>query len=154
MFEILKQDTNEDYIQHYMTISDTYSSKDEIYAEFASDLKDRVNKLADEGLYKYQIYRKMNPSLNPSPFINLLHHIIKFRLGSHKLPIETGRWKGLDRCDRVCPECQVLGDEEHYLFYCFLVRRDDLLLPEVFGNLWKNANVFKLFSRLVDVDLL
>ena len=75
-------------------------------------------------------------------------------LGSHKLPIETGRWKGLDRCDRLCPECQVLGDEEHYLFHCSLVRRDDLLLPEEFGNLWKNANVFKLFARLVDVDLL
>ena len=158
VFEILKQDKNEDYIQHYVTMSEKYSSKDEIYAEFVSDLKDQVNKLADEGLYKYQIYRKMNPSLDPSPFLNLPHPltetIIKFRLGSHKLPIETGRWKGLDRCDRLCPECQVLGDEEHYLFNCSLVRRDDLLLPEEFGNLWKNANVFKLFARLVDVDLL
>ena len=158
VFEILKQDKNEDYIQHYVTMSEKYSSKDEIYAEFVSDLKDQVNKLADEGLYKYQIYRKMNPSLDPSPFLNLPHPhtetIIKFRLGSHKLPIKTGRWKGLDRCDRVCPECQVLGDEEHYLFNCSLVRRDDLLLPEEFGNLWKNANVFKLFARLVDVDLL
>ena len=73
VFEILKQDKNEDYIQHYVTISETYSSKNEIYAEIASDLKDQFNKLADEGLYKYQIYRKMNPSLNPSPFLNLPH---------------------------------------------------------------------------------
>ena len=54
--------------------------------------------------YKYQIYWKMNTSLNPSPFFNLQHPltdtIIKFRLGSHKLPIETGCWKGLKSLDR------------------------------------------------------
>ena len=47
-----------------------------------------------------------------------------------------------------------IREEEHYLFHCSLVGGDALLLPEEFGNLWKNANVFKLFSRLVDVDLL
>ena len=71
-----------DYIQLYVTISERYASKDEIYAEFASDIKDQVNKLADEGLYKYQIYRKMNPSLDPLPFLNLTYplteSIIKF----------------------------------------------------------------------------
>ena len=110
-----------------MTLLESYSLKVEIYPEFALDLKHQFNEQADEGLYKHQIYRKLNLSFHPSPFLNLPHplteSIIKFRMGSHKLPIETGRWKGLDRCDRVYPECQVLGDEEHFLFHCSLVSR-------------------------------
>ena len=66
---------------------------------FISDLKHQVNKLADKRLYKCKNYRKMNSSLNLSPSLDLPHplteFIIKFRLGSHKLPIKTGRWKGL-----------------------------------------------------------
>ena len=122
-----------------------------------SDIKQQINSLADQGKYKFQIYRKMNPSLEPSPFLNLPHPlsdtIMKFRLGSHKLPIETGRWKGLDRNDRICPECKVLGDEEHFLYDCQQIRRDDLQLPGSFADLWQHANVFKLFSRLVDIDV-
>ena len=99
----------------------------------------------------------MNPKLEPLPFINLPHPlsdtIMKFRLGSHKLPIETGRWKGLDRNDRICPECKVLGDEEHFLYDCQQIRRDDLQLPGSSADLWQHANVFKLFSRLVDIDV-
>ena len=138
-------------------MSRTYTSKDEIYTACVSDIKQQINSLADQGKYKFQMYRRMNPSLEPSPFLNLPHPlsdtIIKFRLGSHKLPIETGRWKGLDRCDRVCPECKVLGDEEHFLYTCPQIRRDDLQLPGSFSDLWKDADVFKLFSRLVDIDV-
>ena len=58
-----------------------------------------------------------------------------------------------DRNDRVCPECKVLGDEEHFLYDCQQIRRDDLQLPGSFADLWQHANVFKLFSRLVDIDV-
>ena len=95
VFEKLKEDENEKYIQHYVSMSRTYTSKDEIYKECVSDIKQQINSLADQGKYKFQIYRRMNPSLEPSPFLNLPHPlsdtIMKFRLGSHKLPIETGR---------------------------------------------------------------
>ena len=154
----MKEDENEVYIQHYINLSQNYNSKDQIYNEHISDIKQKINSLADQGNYKFEVYRKMNPSLEPSPFLNLPHPlsdtIIKFRLGSHKLPIETGRWKGLDRGDRVCPECRVLGDEEHFLFVCPQIRRDDLQLPVELSDLWKNADVFKLFERLMDIDVL
>ena len=64
--------------------------------------------------------------------------IVKFCIGSYKLPIETGRWKSLDRVDHVCPECQALGYDEHYTFYCSLIRRDDLVLPVDLGALGEN----------------
>ena len=50
VFKMSRQDKNEDCMQDYVTISESYSLKNEIYVEFASDLKDQVNKLADEGL--------------------------------------------------------------------------------------------------------
>ena len=45
--------------------------------------------------------------------------LTRFRIGAHKLPVETGRYKGLVREERVCPHCNTgLGDELHYLFVC------------------------------------
>ena len=81
--------------------------------------------------------------------------IIKFRLGSHKLPVETGRWYGIrNRNDRVCSECGVLGDEVHYLYNCAQIKRDDVVLPQNLDELWQNPNVFKLFSRLKEIGVL
>ena len=44
----------------------------------------------------------------------------KFRTSNHNLPIETGRWKNIERADRLCTlcECEDVGDEYHYLFIC------------------------------------
>ena len=96
----------------------------------------------------------MNPFLDPSLLLNLPHPftetIMKFPLGSHKISIENGSWKGLYRCDRVCPECKVLGDEDHYLFRCSTGR--SAIVRKVREPL-EDTNVFELFSRLVDTDL-
>ena len=98
-------------------------------------MKNRVNIQADNGGYKFDMYRKMNPS--------------------HKLPVETGRWYGIrNRNDRVCSECGVLGDEVHYLYNCAQIKRDDVVLPQNLDELWQNPNVFKLFSRLEKIGVL
>ena len=41
VFEKLKEDENEKYIQHYVSMSRTYTSKDEIYKECIADIKQR-----------------------------------------------------------------------------------------------------------------
>ena len=40
-----------------------------------------------------------------------------FRTTNHKLPIETGRWYGIDRENRQCLKCnsRSIGDEFHYI---------------------------------------
>ena len=44
----------------------------------------------------------------------------RFRCGSHRLPIETGRWQNIPREERFCRLCnsRELGDEYHYIMSC------------------------------------
>ena len=44
--------------------------------------------------------------------------ITRWRLSCFDLKIETGRYKGIPREERVCPICDVVEDEEHVIFNC------------------------------------
>ena len=81
------------------------------------------------------------------------YQIIKFRLGSHKLPIETGRWNRTPRNERICSTCGVLGDEPHYLHVCVLVKRD-ATLPQNIEQIWQHPSIFSIFSQMHDIELL
>ena len=45
---------------------------------------------------------------------------MKFRIGNHKLMIETGRYSQIPRVNRRCPTCgsNQIEDEIHLLFHC------------------------------------
>ena len=53
----------------------------------------------------------------------------KFRLSNHKLMIEKGRHRNLDKTMRICPFCTSVEDEIHFLCKCETFRyiRTDLL---------------------------
>ena len=158
--QLFKRLINEptDYIKHYIKISEKYSSVKEVYSEAAENVKIRVREYAGQGHYKYQIYTEMNPTLQKSPFIDnpnpISVDIMRFRLGSHLLPIETGRWTRTAREHRLCTVCGVLGDERHVIYHCREVDRSGLLLIEPLSCLWKNEGIFTLFSNLKVAKLL
>ena len=89
------------YLKHYIDISNKYNSIKEIYEESSSNIKNEIRNHAENGKYKYKIYLEINPELRVSPFINNFHALckdmIRVRLGSHCLPIETGRWGRVPR---------------------------------------------------------
>ena len=65
--------------------------------------------------------------------INNFEHrraITKIRTSSHKLEIETGRWAGVSRDQRICKNCALdkVEDESHFLFECrmHVVERHEL----------------------------
>ena len=62
-----------------------------------------------------------------------------FRCLNHRLPIEQGRFWGVERDDRICDICdmQCIGDEFHYLFECkfFSMERNELLPKDSFKYL-------------------
>ena len=107
-----------------------------------------------DGKTKFKTYLQINPRLEQSPFLNShstsVIDISKFRLGSHHLPIETGRWSRKERKDRLCRLCGVIGDEEHVLFVCSMVNRSNLCIPNTIGldDIWKSKDIFELFKRI------
>ena len=46
--------------------------------------------------------------------------ICKFRISDHALAVETGRYKNIPRENRLCNTCNILDDEQHFLFDCTL----------------------------------
>ena len=144
------------YSKHYETISTKYASTDDILSDFRNKLRAKVYPLADKGRYKYSIYVEMNPDLLKYPYIDIYHpiahHIIKFRMGNHYLPIETGRWRSIPHEERFCSVCGVIGDEKHVIYDCSLVPRDGILLNQHLHNIWFQPEIFKLFGNIKTVS--
>ena len=146
------------YLQHYIDISEKYQTVADVYRESMDEVKNQVRDLAAGGHYKYKIYTEINPNLDKSPFLTNLHplsrDVIRFRLGSHILPIETGRWSRKPRNDRLCERCGVVGDEKHALFDCSKIDRKDFSMPAEISEIWKMDELFDLMGLLKDVGCL
>ena len=80
--------------------------------------------------------------------------ITKFRLGSHKFPIETGRWRRIPRDQRLCQDYGVLGDEYHILFDCLVINRDDISIRRSLNEIWSCDDLYVLFEKLSHTELL
>ena len=156
-FNKLKEDPSP-YLKHYIQLTEKYDSHHDIYKIHLTRIKEKIRNYASQGRYKYKIYLEINPNLESSPFLHHLHptstDIIRFRLGSHNLPIEKGRWSRIPRELLICAECDTLGDEKHALFYCSLINRTDLYLSNDISKIWGQQDVFSIFKRMKMVDYL
>ena len=72
-------------------------------------------------------YRTLQPEYKYAEYLSMVvcmaNRVLltRFRCGCHGLHIDTGRWVGLDRKDRLCQVCnsgQDVEDEHHFLFDC------------------------------------
>lgn len=156
--ELSEEENLTTYLQHYIKLDRAYVKPSDIYKEASLELKRvvREKSVSDEH-YKYYIYHQFNPELLPSPFLACAKGadaITRFRLGSHNLPIETGRWGRVKREERLCRSCQVLGDERHILYQCVDVERDSQLSNNNLSEIWKDENIFKLFQNICKTDYL
>ncbi len=86
---------------------------------------------------KMKTYLKLNPNLCVRPVYQLCNAAItdylrtefsRFRLSSHRLKIETGRWARLPPEERLCL-CGKVQDEEHVLLECVLTEHIRDLSP-------------------------
>ena len=91
------------YLDHYKHIDSSYSTCDDLKNEFKNMIEEKVRGFGTnkDQHYKYWIYVQLNPELKPSPFLSRIDRvgksITKFRLGSHLIKIETGRWNHTPR---------------------------------------------------------
>ena len=149
------------YLDHYMKLNATYATADDLKKHYVKELHQKIRGFAEnkDKHYKYWSYVRLNPELAPSPFLNRIDQvgksITKFRLGSHKLKIEIGRWHRIPRNERLCTTCQELGDENHVIYNCTDVYRDDLTdLPTDIAAVWTYPKISTLFKRIIDADYL
>ena len=81
---------------------------------------------ANEAGSKALIYKEINPELKVHPVYRSKEYIIererlvftRFRLSSHHLKIETGRWARIDAEERLCGCGLGVENEAHVLFDC------------------------------------
>ena len=111
----------------------TYHSKAEIKKHYHTKLSTEVNSMAQQpDKYKFQLYKQFNPDLKPLDFKTSHYKFPRLRLSSHFMPIETGRWTRMARENRLCTNCNVLGDERHFLYDCNEIDRTNLSdIPEL-----------------------
>ena len=76
----------------------------------------------------------------------LRRNFLKFRLSSHKLPIQQLRYADVTREQRLCNLCpmQEIGDEFHYLFNCSCPLLKDERKRCLSGYFNHHPNVLKL----------
>ena len=95
---------NNSYLNHYVTLSEQYISKEEIIQKYKVDLLNEIRRMAEnQGRYKFNLYMKFNPALTPLNLKDMKIYTQKFirlRLSSHSFPIETGRWSRTEREER------------------------------------------------------
>ena len=141
-------------MKHYVQLETKYRDRNELHKYYINELKTKIKDFSrKEEHYKYYMYVKINPDLRPSRFIYDVRYIssviTKFRLGSHYLPIETGRWRRIkSRADRVCQVCKVPGDEMHLIYDCIEINRLDLNIPINIDEIWKSKDTITLFERI------
>ena len=85
---------------------------------------------------KLRTYILVKQSLVPEKYLFSLRAeetrmLTTFRSGSSKLRVETGRWKGEKREQRVCQMCALdVEDERHMLLHCPAYQSERRLLAE------------------------
>jgi hypothetical protein len=94
-------------------------------------------------------YRIIKPSLQFESYLTSLPRhlsisLCKFRLSNHRLPIEVGRHRNIDREYRICQLCSknVLGDEFHALFECEAFKSERLKYIEKYY--YVRPNTYKM----------
>ena len=75
----------------------------------------------------------------PTKFISI---ISKFRLSAHILNIEVGRYSNIPRQNRLCPVCNSVEDEYHFILVCPLY--DNVRQNYIKQYYWRRPSSFKL----------
>ena len=157
---LLDEENCTKYLKHYVELDQRYPDAADIIKEHTEKVKSTIRSkgLDKDNHYKFWIYLQTNPELTISPFLHRVDAVgksmVKFRVGCHNLPIETGRWNRTPRNERLCGTCGVIGDEHHVLNSCSIIDRSDLAeaTPSL-STIWQYEGVNRLFKRILKANL-
>ena len=115
--------------------------------------KEKMNNCSDG---KLQTYTQVKTSCGCEKYLILIRNfeprrsICKFRVSSHHLQIELGRYKGIPRHLRLCQQCSSgeVGDEIYFLFKCSKYERDRTALIDIILTSCPNSNSLNDIKKL------
>jgi len=115
--------------------------------------KEKMNNCSDG---KLQTYTKVKASFGCEKYLKLIRNfqlrrsICKFRVSSHHLQIELGRYQGIPRHQRLCQQCSSgeVEDEIHFLFNCSKYEPDRKELVDIILTSCPNFNSLNDIKKL------
>ena len=121
------------------------SIKNKLKERFISFWKQRM--LGDETKKKLRTYRLLKHNFGIEPYLEDIHDksvrkcLSSFRISTHRLRIERGRYVGEKPEDRLCISCNKIEDEVHFLCQCQKYENQRKILYDKLTD-------FKIISRM------
>ena len=87
---------------------------------------------------KIRTYKLLKQTFGFEPYLenmsdkDLRKRLCSFRISTHKLRIERGRYCGENAEDRLCNSCNMIEDEIHFLMLCY---KYDTLRKKMFDSI-------------------
>ena len=132
-----------------LSLAEAEAAYDAIWGQQWADVRDVYPRVAPSNQVHLATHAAwfMEPGREGAPYLRAservhpqhLISLIRFRVGSHWLRVETGRWRGVPRAERVCTHCGTgaVQDEMHMVFEC----------PAYLGQRRLHAQLFQGFGH-------
>lgn len=120
--------------------------KQRIRDQYVQEWNSEVNNMPKLELYsKYKVSFELESYIVKIKNESLRKTLSQFRLSSHKLEIEVGRYSGIARENRICKCCSsnMIESEYHFLLTCPLYRH--LRLKYLGRASWPSLNLFQTY---------
>lgn len=119
-----------------------YSLKQKLKDTFVQRWYSEISRTSNSNLYNiFKTNFQRSKYIDVLP-IDLCKSLLAFLTRNHRLPIEVGRWRSIPANERLCSNCNTLGDEFHYLFLCPLF--DHELKKLIKPYFYRRPNIIKL----------
>ena len=132
-----------------LSLYDINKSRRFLVEKFKSEWLVKKGRLQVSG--KLDLYASIKVNFEQESYLKLTdfssrNAISKMRISAHGLPIETGRYSGIPRNERVCPLCNNgIGNELHYLLECNMPKMVDVRVP-ILQKVVSNDSLFYSMS--------
>ena len=123
--------------------------KQRLSDNFVQNWNDRLNGSSRARLYRHFDVFQYKPYLDVVTVKSLRYALTRFRVSSHKLEIEAGRWtrpRVTPLENRLCSSCHVLEDEYHFLVVCS--KYESLRQRYIPSYYWRYPNFFKFVDLI------
>ncbi|XP_074647723.1 uncharacterized protein LOC141903501 [Tubulanus polymorphus] len=127
------------YTENYKTLSKYV--KQVLRDQHVQEMLQKVND--DQQYVNFKLYKndvrleKYITQLDGS----LVHSLFEFRIGSYLLPVNNRSNAHIDRSERLCPACNTVGDELHFIYDCTLL--SDLRDNSIHLSMSRNLEILR-----------